>query len=107
MNGVEAMASVDDRPRELLVQSRLHESDHLLIAVHDRGEGIDHENLEKVFNAFYTTKPQGMGMGLAISRSIVENHGGRLWVAPNEGPGVTFQFTLLRYDHRNSKDLSQ
>ena len=94
MNGVEAMASVDDRPRELLIQSRLHESDHVLIAVHDRGEGIDHENLEKVFNAFYTTKPQGMGMGLAISRSIIENHGGRLWAAPNDGPGVTFQFTL-------------
>ena len=94
MNGVEAMASLDDRPRELLIQSRLPESDQVLIAVQDRGDGIDHENLEKIFNAFYTTKSQGMGMGLAISRSIVENHGGRLWAAPNEGPGVTFQFTL-------------
>jgi PAS domain S-box-containing protein len=94
MNGVEAMASVDDRPRELLIRSRLHDSDHVLIAIKDRGEGIDQENLEKIFNAFYTTKTNGMGMGLAISRSIVENHGGRLWAVPNDGPGVTFEFAL-------------
>jgi len=69
----------------------------VLVAVQDSGIGIDGQNLEKIFNAFYTTKSQGMGMGLAISRSIVENHGGRLWAEPNDGPGTTFQFTLLKY----------
>jgi signal transduction histidine kinase len=97
MNGVEAMASVADRPRELLIRSRQHESDRVLVAVQDSGIGIDQQNLEKIFNAFYTTKSQGMGMGLAISRSIVENHGGQLWAIPNDGPGTTFQFTLLKY----------
>ena len=97
MNGIEAMASVADRPRELLIRSCQHESDKVLVAVQDAGMGIDRENVEQIFNAFYTTKSQGMGMGLAISRSIVENHGGQLWVEPNDGPGATFQFTLLKY----------
>ena len=94
MNAVEAMASVTDRPRELLVRSRQHEADKVLVAVQDSGIGIVAQNLEKIFDAFYTTKSQGMGMGLAISRSIVENHGGRLWAVPNDGPGATFQFAL-------------
>src|SRR4030095_10701906 len=86
MNGVEAMSSVTDRPRELLISSRQHASDQVLVAVQDSGVGIDRENLEEMFSAFYTTKAQGMGMGLAISRSIVEDHGGRLWAIPNDGP---------------------
>ncbi len=94
MNGIEAMDTVTDRPREIRIRSCEHESDQLLIAVQDSGVGIDSQNLEKIFDAFYTTKPQGMGMGLAISRSIVENHGGRLWAVANDGPGATFQFTL-------------
>ena len=94
MNGIEAMDTVTDRPREMLIRSCAHESDQLLVAVQDSGIGIDRQNLDKIFDAFYTTKPQGMGMGLAISRSIVENHGGRLWAVPNDGPGATFQFTL-------------
>src|SRR5208283_2327211 len=97
LNGVEAMASVSDRPRELLVGSRQHGPDKVLVTVRDLGAGIDPQSLEKIFDAFYTTKPQGMGMGLAISRSIVERHGGRLWAEPNQGPGATFQFTLLEY----------
>ena len=97
MNGIEAMSSVADRPRELLIRSRQHESDKVLVAVQDSGIGIDPQNPEKIFDAFYTTKSQGMGMGLAISRSIVENHGGRLWAVPNDGPGATFQFTLLKF----------
>jgi PAS domain S-box-containing protein len=97
MNGVEAMASVEDRPRELMISSRTNESGQVLVAVQDCGEGIDGANLEEIFNAFYTTKSQGMGMGLAISRSIIENHGGRLWASSNDGPGVTFQFTLQAY----------
>ena len=98
MNSLEALASVADRPRELLICSRQHESDQVLVTVQDSGIGIDRENTENIFNTFYTTKSQGMGMGLAISRSIVENHGGRLWTTANEGPGATFQFTLSKYD---------
>jgi len=94
MNGIEAMDTVTDRPRDLLIRSCEHESNQLLVAVQDSGVGIDSHDLEKIFDTFYTTKPQGMGMGLAISRSIVENHGGRLWAVPNDGPGATFQFTL-------------
>ena len=97
MNGVEAMASTPDRPRELLIRSRPYESDKALVAVRDSGVGLDGQDLEKIFDAFYTTKPRGMGMGLAISRSIVEDHGGRLWAEQNDGPGATFQFTLLKY----------
>ena len=97
MNGIEAMSGAMERSRELLIRSRQHESDKVLVAVQDSGIGIDPQNLEKIFDAFYTTKSQGMGMGLAISRSIIENHGGKLWAIPNDGPGATFQFTLLKY----------
>ena len=102
MNGIEAMDTVTDRPREMLIRSREHESDQLLVAVQDSGIGIDRQSLEKIFNAFYTTKSQGMGMGVAISRSIVENHGGRLWAAANESRGAVFQFTLPRGGERPS-----
>jgi PAS domain S-box-containing protein len=95
MNGIEAMSSVADRPRELLVYSRQHGSDQVLVAVQDSGVGIEQENLKKIFDPFYTTKSQGMG--LAISRPIVENHGGRLWAVPNQGLGATFQFTVSQY----------
>jgi PAS domain S-box-containing protein len=97
MNGIEAMSGAMERSRELLIRSRQLESDKVLVAVQDSGIGIDPQNLEKIFDAFYTTKSQGMGMGLAISRSIIENHGGKLWAIPNDGPGATFQFTLLKY----------
>ena len=97
MNGIEAMASVADRRRELLICSRQHESDKVLVAVQDSGIGLDPQRMERIFDAFYTTKSEGMGMGLAISRSIVENHDGRLWAVPNDGPGATFQFTLLKH----------
>jgi PAS domain S-box-containing protein len=97
MNGIEATASVLGRPRELLIYSRQHESDKALVAVQDSGVGLGGQDLERIFDAFHTTKSQGLGMGLAISRSIVEDHGGQLWAAPNDGPGATFQFTLLKY----------
>jgi signal transduction histidine kinase len=96
INGIEAMNTVTDRPREMVIRSSAQESDKVLVAVQDSGIGLDVQNLEKIFDTFYTTKSQGMGMGLAISRSIVENHGGRLWAVPNDGPGATFQFTLLK-----------
>src|SRR6266576_3377933 len=94
MNGVEAMASVADRPRELLIYSQPHESDKVLVAVRDSGTGLHSENVDRLFEPFFSTKPKGMGMGLAISRSIIESHGGRLWAVPNDGPGVTFAFAL-------------
>jgi signal transduction histidine kinase len=97
MNGIEAMSAVTDRSRDLLIRSRQHESDKVLVAVRDSGIGLDPESMERIFDAFYTTKSEGLGMGLAISRSIVENHGGRLWAVANDGPGATFQFTLVKH----------
>jgi signal transduction histidine kinase len=94
MNGIEAMREVTDRPCELLIRSRPEASSHVLVAVQDRGIGLDEQRLARVFEAFYTTKPEGLGMGLPISRSIIEAHGGRLWAARNAGPGATVQFTL-------------
>jgi len=94
INGAEAMSSVVDRPRQLLVGSRRSESDHVLVAVQDCGIGIERQGVDKIFESFYTTKPQGMGMGLAISRSIVENHGGTLRAVSNDGPGMTFELAL-------------
>jgi len=94
INGVEAMSSVVDRPRRLLVGSRSSESDHVLVAVQDSGIGIERQSVDKIFESFYTTKPQGMGMGLAISRSIVENHGGTLRAVRNDGPGMRFELAL-------------
>jgi C4-dicarboxylate-specific signal transduction histidine kinase len=94
MNAVEAMAPVTERPREMLIRSQQEDANEVLVAVRDSGMGIDSENAERLFNAFFTTKPSGMGMGLSICRSIIEAHGGRLWVSPNTDHGATFQFTL-------------
>src|SRR5260370_6516304 len=88
------MSGVEAGPRELLIRSVTDESQDVLVTVRDSGPGLDPESLNHLFTAFYTTKPQGMGMGLAISRSIIEAHGGRLWAAPNDSAGATFQFTL-------------
>ena len=94
MNGMEAMTSVEDRPRELVIRSLAHEGDQVLVAVQDAGVGIDPNSVNLLFSAFFTTKPGGMGMGLSISRSIIDGHGGRLWVTPNATHGATFHFTL-------------
>jgi signal transduction histidine kinase len=94
LNGIEAMSTVEDRERDLVIRTRRSEGDRLQVAVQDSGIGLDPGNVDRIFDAFHTTKPGGMGMGLSISRSIVENHGGRLWATPNNGPGATFQFTL-------------
>ena len=100
MNGIEAMSAVTDRSRDLLIRSCQYESDKALVAVQDAGTGLETESRDHLFTAFFTTKPKGMGMGLAISRSIIEAHGGKLWASPNDGPGATFQFTL----HVGSKE---
>ena len=93
MNGIEALAAVTNRPRLLWVQSRIDESGDLLIAVSDSGTGFGSE-ADRVFTPFFTTKANGLGMGLSISRSLVENHGGRLWATPNTPHGAVFSFTL-------------
>jgi PAS domain S-box-containing protein len=94
INAIEAMSGVGENPRELVVRSEKDGSQRVLVAVRDSGPGLDPKSLDHLFTAFFTTKPKGMGMGLAISRSIIEAHGGRLWAVPNDGPGATFQFTL-------------
>jgi two-component system, LuxR family, sensor kinase FixL len=94
VNGIQAMASVDDRPRELLIRSRAYNSEQVLVEVRDSGVGVDPEHIEQLFNPFFTTKADGMGMGLSICRSIIEAHGGRIWASHNDTPGTTFQFTL-------------
>jgi signal transduction histidine kinase len=94
MNAIEAMSGAADGPRELLVRSGPNESQGVLVSVQDSGPGLDPKSVDHLFDAFYTTKPQGMGMGLAICRSIIEAHGGRLWATANEGRGAAFQFTL-------------
>jgi C4-dicarboxylate-specific signal transduction histidine kinase len=100
MNGIEAMQSATDRPRELLIQSRQHERQLVLVSVTDCGVGISAENADQLFNAFFTTKSSGMGMGLSICRTIMEAHGGRLWATANIPRGATFQFTLpVNADH--------
>jgi signal transduction histidine kinase len=94
MNGIEAMQAVKDRPRELVVRSRRDEKQQVLVSVTDCGVGIPAENADRLFNAFFTTKSSGMGMGLSICRSIMEAHDGRLWATANTPHGATFQFTL-------------
>jgi signal transduction histidine kinase len=94
LNGIEAMKDLSPAG-ELTVRSR-PEDGELLISVCDTGEGLPPEQADQIFDAFFTTKPQGTGMGLTISRSIVESHGGRLWATAHAGQGATFQFTLPR-----------
>src|SRR6266702_7597730 len=94
LNAVEAMGSVETGPRELSISTEQNQTNGALVAVRDSGPGLGPENLERVFEAFYTTKTSGMGMGLSICRSIIDAHGGRLWAGVNEPRGAVFQFTL-------------
>ena len=94
MNAVEAMGGVDDGPRELLIRTEPDAAGGVLVAVRDSGPGLGPQSAARLFEAFYTTKAGGMGMGLSICRSIVEAHGGRLWASANEPRGAVFQFTL-------------
>jgi PAS domain S-box-containing protein len=98
MNGVEAMSPVADRPRRLRISSRREAPDSILVAVEDSGAGLDPAIAEHIFDPFFTTKAGGMGMGLAICRSIIDNHGGRLWALPAPSRGALVQFTLPAED---------
>ena len=97
MNAIEAMSSVDERPRELTITTRAIDADYVQATVQDCGPGLDPNTMGHIFDPFYTTKPGGMGMGLSISRSILDRHAGRLWATANDGPGTSFHFTLPKY----------
>jgi len=93
-NGSDAMSNVDDRPREILFKTEVEEGNSVRLSVRDAGVGFEPQALDRLFQSFYTTKADGMGIGLSVSRSLIENHHGRLWATPNDGPGVTFSFSL-------------
>ena len=93
-NGADAMSGVSDRPRDLLITTERHDGNQVRLSVKDAGIGFAPQAADRLFQAFYTTKDDGMGIGLSISRSIIEAHQGRLWATPNDGPGATFAFVL-------------
>jgi signal transduction histidine kinase len=93
-NASDAMRDVNDRPRHLLVRLEREEEGGARLLVRDAGVGIEPQNMERLFDAFYTTKSDGMGIGLSVSRSIIESHGGKLWAEANDGPGITFFFSI-------------
>ena len=95
-NASDAMADVDDRPRDIVISTEREGDQRVRLTVRDRGVGIEPETAARLFDPFYTTKRGGMGVGLSVSRSIVEGHRGRLWAEPNEGPGATFVFSIPR-----------
>lgn len=94
MNASDAMASVDDRPRQLVITTTRDDDNSVRLTVEDVGVGFLPDEANRLFEAFYTTKNRGMGIGLSVSRSIVERHNGRLWAVPNSGPGATFSFAI-------------
>jgi PAS domain S-box-containing protein len=93
-NASDAMLEIDDRPKQLVIRTERDDGDQVRLSVHDAGVGVDIDSMNKLFDAFYTTKIGGMGIGLSVSRSIIERHHGRLWAQPNNGPGATFSFTV-------------
>ena len=93
-NASDAMVDVHDRPRQLLVRTEREDGDRVRVSVRDAGVGVYPQNVDKLLDAFYTTKTDGMGIGLSISRSIIERHHGRLWAEANDGPGATFSFSI-------------
>jgi C4-dicarboxylate-specific signal transduction histidine kinase len=93
-NASDAMSEIDDRPRQLVIRTEREEDDRVRLTVQYAGIGLEPQNIGRLFEAFYTTKSDGMGIGLSISRSIIESHHGRLWAAPNDGPGATFSFSI-------------
>jgi signal transduction histidine kinase len=94
LNAADAMSGLDDRPRELLLATYQDEAGQVVLSVRDSGVGIEPQSIPRLFDTFYSTKPQGMGIGLSVSRSIIENHDGRIWATANDGPGATFAFSI-------------
>jgi signal transduction histidine kinase len=97
MNAIEAMGDLVDRLPTLAITTQANDADQVRVSIEDSGVGLELQSLDRVFDAFYTTKGNGIGVGLSISRSIIEAHGGHLWAARNDGPGATFHFTLPIY----------
>jgi PAS domain S-box-containing protein len=102
INAIEAMSSVSERARELVITTRNLDPGQVQVTVEDSGIGIDPNTINKIFDPFYTTKSTGMGMGLSISRSILQHHGGRLWATADHGPGTRFHFALPKYHEEES-----
>jgi C4-dicarboxylate-specific signal transduction histidine kinase len=102
LNGIDAMNHVEDRSRDLIIRTQRVDQGVVMATIQDSGVGLDSSSMERVFAPFHTTKPGGLGMGLSISRSIIENHQGQLWVTANEGPGASFHFTLPAVAHGES-----
>jgi PAS domain S-box-containing protein len=96
LNASDAMSGVEDRPRQLVIRTERDDRDYVRVTVQDAGVGVEPQSVDKLFDAFYTTKNGGMGIGLSVSRSIIESHHGRLWASPNDGPGATFSFSIPR-----------
>jgi signal transduction histidine kinase len=94
LNGMDAMSGADVREKELVIRSQKEKEEQVLIAIEDSGAGLDPDTADKIFDPFFTTKPHGIGVGLSISRSIIESHQGRLWAAVRPGGGTVFQLTL-------------
>ena len=111
LNGAEAMSAIEERPRELLIRTGSDAADRVRLSVQDTGVGLAPHDVQRLFEPFYTTKSEGMGIGLSVSRSIIERHDGRLWAEPNSGPGATFAFSIpVRKDlfraHNQSVDIA-
>ena len=100
LNAAEAMSTIEDRSRQLVVRTERDEGDHVRLTVRDTGPGFDPLSAKRLFETFYTTKPDGMGIGLSISRTIIERHQGRLWAASHDGPGATVAFSIPRLPTR-------
>jgi C4-dicarboxylate-specific signal transduction histidine kinase len=103
-NASDAMSSVYNRPRMLLIRTDQREDAAVQLTVQDVGRGFEPESLNRLFEAFYTTKSDGMGIGLSVSRSIIEHHHGRLWATPNAGAGATFSFSIPSVGEDSSKE---
>jgi PAS domain S-box-containing protein len=106
LNAADAMSGVQGRPRHLAIRTEREDGDRVRLSVQDAGVGVDPQGVDKLFEAFYTTKTGGMGIGLSVSRSIIESHHGRLWAAPNDGPGATFSFSIPCEPAVRDADLS-